>query len=105
MARPKKSPRGEKSQAIRAYLTQHKRAKPKVVIAALAEQGITVTGPMVSNTKTRMKLSRRRRKVAQTNAEVAGLSLKNLMAAKKLVKSVGGFQQAREAVDALAKLS
>jgi arginine repressor len=105
MARPKKPARGVTSKAIRDYLTAHKKAKPKEVIAALAEQGVTVTGPMVSNMKTRMKLSRRRKKVARTSGEVSGFSLQSLLAAKKLVNAVGGFQQAREVVNALEKLS
>ena len=104
MARPKKSPHGTKSQAIRDYLSANKKAKATEVVAALAEKGVTVSTNMVYNLKARKKMGRRRRK-AESNGQVVGLSITNLIAAKKLVDTVGGVEQAREAINALAKLA
>ena len=104
MARPKKSPRGTKSQAIRDYLAANKKAKASEVVAALAAQGISVSTPMVYSLKARNKMGKRRRK-AESNGQTIGLSISGLLAAKKLVDTVGGIEQAREAINALAKLA
>jgi hypothetical protein len=104
MARPLKQPRGAKTQAIRDYLSANKKAKASEVVSALAEKGITISPAAVYNLKARKRMGRRRRK-AEANGQVVGLSIDHLIAAKKLVDTVGGVQQAREAVDALAKLS
>jgi len=104
MARPKKSPRGTKSQAIRDYLAANKTAKASEVVAALAEKGITVSAPMVYSLKARKKMGQRRRK-AEASGQTVGLSISGLLAAKKLVDAVGGIEPAREALNALAKLS
>jgi hypothetical protein len=104
MARPRKAPRGAKSQAIRDYLSTNKKAKTSEVVAALAANGIPVSGQMVSSIKARRRMGKRRRK-AEANGQVVGLSLTNLLAAKKLVDTVGGIDQAREAINALAKLA
>ena len=104
MARPKKSPHGTKSQAIRDYLATNKKAKASEVVAALAEKGISVSTPMVYSLKARKKMGTRRRK-AEANGHTVGLSISNLLAAKKLVDTVGGIEQAREAINALAKLA
>ena len=47
----------------------------------------------------------KRRRKAESNGQVVGLSITNLIAAKKLVDTVGGVEQAREAINALAKLA
>jgi hypothetical protein len=104
MARPKKQPRGAKSQAIRDYLSGNKRAKASEVVSALAEKGITVTPAAVYNLKARKRMGRRRRR-AEANGQTVGLSIDHLLAAKKLVDTVRSVQQAREAIDALAKLA
>ena len=104
MARPKKAVRGEKSQAIRDYLAANKKAKASEVVAALGEKGIKVSTAAVYNLKARKKMGTRRRK-AEANGQTVGLSITDLIAAKKLVDSVGGIEQAREAINALAKLA
>ena len=104
MARPKNSPRGTKSQAIRDYLGENKKAKASEVVAGLAEKGISVSTQMVYNLKARKSMGKRRRK-AEATGQVVGLSITNLIAAKKLVDTVGGIEQAREAINALAKLA
>jgi len=104
MARPKKSPRGTKSQAIRDYLAANKKAKASEVVAALAEKGISVSAPMVYSLKARKKMGKRRR-TAEASGQTVGLSISGLIAAKRLVDSVGGIEPAREALNALAKLA
>ena len=104
MARPKKSPRGTKSQAIRDYLAANKKAKASEVVVALGEKGIKVSTAAVYNLKARKKMGTRRRK-AEASGQTVGLSISGLLAAKKLVDAVGGIEPAREALNALAKLS
>jgi hypothetical protein len=103
----KKQDRGVKTQAIRDYLSANKEAKAPEVVAALAEKGITITPAAVYNLKARKKMKRRVRQARAGGNEVGNglVSIDGLIAAKKLVDSVGGFNQAREAIDALAKLS
>lgn len=103
MARPKKAPRGVKSQAIREYLAANKKAKASEVVTALAEKGISISPAAVYNLKARSSMRKRRRK-AEEEGQVVGLSIDGLIAAKKLVDLVGGFEAARDAINALAKL-
>ena len=108
MARPKKAPRGAKSQAVRDYLSANKDAGPSAVVAALKEQGVSVSLPTVSAIKAKMGLSkkRRRRKAARgalANGSV-GLSVDDLLRAKKLVDQIGA-ERAMEAIEALARLA
>jgi hypothetical protein len=99
----KKAARGEKSQAVRDYLSANKKAKGSEVVAALAEKGIKVSLPMVYNLKARNRMGKRRRKAQAAGQEVK-VSLTHLVAAKKLADEVGGIDQALAAVQALAKL-
>jgi hypothetical protein len=103
VARSNKSPHGSKSNAIREYLKAHKKAKASEVVAALAEQGVTVSPAAVYNLKARNSMGKRR-KHARASGQTVSLSISHLLAAKKFADAVGGIDQAREAVDALAKL-
>jgi hypothetical protein len=47
----------------------------------------------------------KRRRKARADGQTVGLSISGLIGAKKLLDAVGGFDQARAAVDALAKLA
>lgn len=99
----KKAKHGEKSQAIRDYFKASPKAKASEVVTALAEKGIKVSAPMVYALKARNAMGKRRKKARSAGKEI-GLSISGLLAAKKLVDQVGGIDQAREALDALAKL-
>ena len=99
----KKSKHGTKSQAIRDYLNENKKAKATEVVAALDAKGIKVSTGMVYKLKARNQMGKRRRK-AEAGGQVIGLSITHLLAAKKLVKETGGIKQAQEALSALAKL-
>jgi hypothetical protein len=72
-------------------------ARPKDVIATLAAKKIKVAPAQVSNLKAKLAVKRKGKKAA------AGLSLDSLLAAKKLVDTLG-IERAKEAIDALAKL-
>lgn len=99
----KKAVRGEKSQAIRDYFKANPKAKASEVVSALAEKGIKVSTPMVYTLKARNTMGKRRKQARAAGKDIS-LAISGLLAAKKLVDQVGGIEQAREALDALAKL-
>jgi arginine repressor len=103
MARKSGGP--NKSQAIRAYKSTHKRSKPKEIAAALAKEGVTVTPAFVStvlSTARRKKGKGTRRPAAK--AASGGSAYSQLIQARKLADQMGGIDKAREALDALAKI-
>jgi arginine repressor len=86
--------------------------RPRDVVAALKEQGITVSPAQVGQILKSMGLKRCRhgRKAAAMAGRSAAsmgemLTLDNLLAAKKLVNQLGSIDAAKQAVDALVKLS
>jgi arginine repressor len=94
-----------------------KPVRPRDVLAALAEQGIDVSRAQISAVLAGMGMRRRRRRrgkvVANGNAAAAyataatspALTLQSLLAAKRLADQLGSVDAAKQAVDALAKLS
>lgn len=95
-----------KSKAIRAYLEEHQDAGPTEVVAALRKRRMRVTTALVSNVKARMAGKkppvRKRRRARQSANDV--LSFSSLMQAKKLAERFGGVENARRALNVLAKL-
>src|SRR3712207_5965797 len=94
-----------KSAAIRAYLATNRKAKPKDVVAALAEQGITVSPQMVSTIKSKTKGRRgrpKRTRVAQVRENERGNGFVALDAALNFVEACGGIGQAKQLIDKLA---
>jgi hypothetical protein len=93
-----------------------KRVRPRDVIAALRGEGIEVSFAQVGQVLKTMGMRRRRRgrkpagermssaRAAHT-AGSTSLSLDALIAAKKLADQLGGVHVAKQAMDALAKLS
>jgi hypothetical protein len=108
-----KKSRGEgpnKSEAIRAYTKKNADAGPTEVAAALAKDGIEVTAAFVSTV-----LSNDRRKSGKSGkrggkgrgraaAASTGASLEHLIEAKKLIQKMGGIDEARQAINLLAKI-
>jgi hypothetical protein len=94
-----------KSEAIRSYKSKNPDAGPKAIAAALADDGIKVTPAFVSTV-----LSNDKRKGGSTGrgrgrrAGGGNASLDNLIQAKKLAEQMGGIEQARAALDALARI-
>ena len=60
-----------KSAAIREYLAANPEAKPKEIVAALADKGITVSPNMVSIVKAKTKIKSARRKRTDSSADNA----------------------------------
>jgi hypothetical protein len=79
------------------------KAKAFEVVAALAEKGIKVSTPIVYTLKARNTMGKRRKR-ARAGGQTISLSITSLLAAKKFVDQAGGMGQAREALEALAKL-
>lgn len=93
-----------------------KRVRPRDVIAALRSEGTDVSFAQVGQVLRTMGMRRRRRgRRAAGERATAGrashamastpLSLEALIAAKKLADQLGSVQAAKQAMDALAKLS
>lgn len=93
-----------------------KRVRPRDVIAALRAEGLKVSFAQVGQVLKTMGMRRRRRgrkpagegaasaRTTRTNASTT-ISLDALIAAKKLADQLGGVQAAKQAMDALARLS
>lgn len=93
-----------------------KRVRPRDVVAALREEGLDVSFAQVGHVLKSMGMRRRRggrkpggaraagTRAAHANAS-ATISLDALIAAKKLADQLGGVQAAKQAVDALARIS
>jgi hypothetical protein len=103
-----------KSDHVRRYLSKHPAAKPKEIHEGLTSEGVEVSMALINRIKygpgsgRKGKRGGRRRRRAVATAAANGsnqLSLEHLLAAKKLVQQLGGIESAKQAVDALAKLS
>lgn len=103
---------GSKADSIRQVAgSLPKPVRPRDVVATLADQGVSVSSAQVSQVLKGMGLKPRRR--GRKSAARAGraattseaLSLENLLAAKRLVNQLGSVEAAKQAVDALVKLS
>ena len=104
-------PEVSKSQAVRNYLKEHRRALPVAVSVALKAQGVDVDPKYVSNIKFQMGIKKRRRKAAASEPAAAekpvakdAISLSALLEAKKLVAKLGSTEAAKKAILALAQL-
>jgi len=99
-----------KTQAVKDYLAANPGAGPKAVSDALNAQGIDVKPNYVSIIKFQSKKKRRGKAKAAAGPSAApaasseGLSIELLVKAKKVAESLGGVEEARKAMDALAKL-
>lgn len=95
-----------KTQAVKEYMSQNRKASPKEVSEALTKQGIEVSPNYVSTIKSKLKKRRRRpRKVGAAAASPTDrLSLSALLDAKRFAERIGNLDKAKELLDALAKL-
>ena len=118
MPRPKKSRKTKGEQPSRAEMIRQtaqalgKRVRPRDIIAALKEKGVSVSHTLVSKTLAAAGFRRRRRRRkprASANARQAAsgsgpLDLGALIAAKALIEKVGGIENAQAAISVLKKL-
>lgn len=97
-----------KSVAIRSYRNDNPEAGPKAIAAALADDGIKVTPAFVStvlsNDKRKSGKSSGRGRGPGRRAAGSDSSVDSLIQAKKLADQMGGIEQARAALDALARI-
>lgn len=99
-----------KSQAIRDYIKANPDAGPTAVADALnTREGWKISAAYVSTIKNKLKqpgttrgAGRRGRSSGGTDG---GLSEKSLMQAKELLKQAGGINQAKAALELLARLT
>ena len=90
--------------AAKAMQEKGEKPRPVVIIATLKKQGIAVSSPQVSMVLKRMGLRPSRgRKAAATGGRSGGISVEDLLAAKKLVSQFGTTARAMAALEALQK--
>ena len=94
------------SQLVRDYKSQHTQAKPKAIAEALNGQGTKISPQHVSTilSNWRRKKERTAKRGPATNGNSVGIDVAQLVKAKTLVEKLGGVEQARKMVDALAKI-
>ena len=88
-------------------------AAPKDIIKVLGARRIKVSSALVSNvraamaggSRTRGKGKSRRRGRPRRSAPNGSVVLADLLEAKRLIEKTGGIEQAKQALDALARLS
>jgi len=101
-----------KSDHVRRYLSKHPSAKPKEIYQGLTGEGVEISMALINRIKYGPGSGRKGKRGGRRRRAVAGgtngsnqLSLDHLLAAKKLVEQLGSVESAKQAVDALAKLS
>lgn len=111
MPRAKKTPKVNRSAAIRGYLAEHAGASPSEIKSALAAQGIEVSDSLVSAVKYkqpkrgRKRKAKRGRKAATAKGRNGTVSIANLVAAQALVRKAGGIDNASQALAVLKRLN
>lgn len=103
------SRRSSGSEAIRGYLRQHPKAGPKEIQASLQKHGVNVSPGLISfvkyhKPKRRAKAPSVRLAARRTPAKSAGITVEQLLEAKRLADSLGGIAAVRQALDALERL-
>jgi hypothetical protein len=104
-----------KAQSIRDMANElGKKSRPRDIIAALAEKGITVTSPQVSMTlkAAGLRRGRRRKKVAATvtakkasrNDKGQTINVNDLIQVRELAIKLGGMDKLKESLAALEEL-
>jgi hypothetical protein len=88
-----------------------KKARPRDIIAALAEKGIVVSSPQVSSTLKAAGMRRGRRKkskpgfvVPKPSVNGHGFDINEMVKVKKLAEEIGGMAKVKELAAALERL-
>jgi hypothetical protein len=104
--RAKRGGKGNQSEVIRDYFTDHPEAKPKQVQTALAKRGLKVSTGLISNVKhTFLKRQAAPKvRVAARMTTSSGLTFEQLVEVKRFADSVGGIDMLRSALDSLQQL-
>jgi soluble cytochrome b562 len=96
-----------KSQLIRDYRSSNPNATAREIQDALKKRGVKVATPLIYNVLSTEKKRRKGRRSRAVNGRSNGdsISVESLLEAKKLVASVGSIDEAKRALNTLAKLS
>jgi hypothetical protein len=84
-------------------------ARPRDIIASLAEDGVKVSRALVTNVLKRRGTGKKRgrkraRVVARRSASREAISMTGLLTAKRMVDEMGSVADAKKALDAFARL-
>ncbi len=97
-----------KAQAVRDYLKAHPSTGNKEIAQALTKQGIKISANHVANIKSKMAVSKgkrkRRSKAATAMSTKSGVSVHEIKAAFGLLKECGGIENAKKALDAAREI-
>jgi hypothetical protein len=97
-----------KSQTVRDYLKAHPSTSNKEVAEALTKQGIRISPNHVANIKSKMAISKgkrkRRSKAATAMSTKTGVGVHEIKAAFSLLKQCGGIECAKAALDAAREI-
>lgn len=103
-----------KTEAILKYVADNPKKPPREVAADLTAQGVPVSAAYVSNVKSGGRRKKKKsRGVGRPRKSVGGASggnslsvaVDSLIRAKRLADQLGGIEKAKQAMDALARLS
>jgi hypothetical protein len=116
-AKSSASANGSRSANVRRHLEEKPDAPAADIVQAMEKQGMPISATLVYNIKREMGLSkprkRGRRRKAAAAAQGGGkkaragdnVSLSALLKAKRMAEGMGGIERAKNALDALSKLS
>ncbi len=97
-----------KAQSVRDYLKAHPGTANKEVAEALTKQGIKISANHVANIKSKMAVSKgkrkRRSKAATAMSTKSGVGVHEIKAAFVLLKQCGGVESAKKALDAAREI-
>ena len=97
-----------KAQTVRDYLKAHPSIANKEIAEALTKQGIKISANHVSNIKSKMAVSKgkrkRRGKAATAMSTKSGIGVHEIKAAFGLLKQCGGIENARKSLDAAREI-
>jgi hypothetical protein len=102
--------RGEKTKAVREYITANPKASPKEIVAGLASTGMKIKIGLANSLKyAKMKPGRRRAPVVASAARRArtsngAVTVDQLLEVKRLSDSFGGIEHVRAALESLEML-
>lgn len=99
--------RGEKTRAVREYITANPTASPKEIVAGLAATGMKIKLGLANSVKYAKRKPGRRK--APSVASVArrtsnGVTVDQLLEVKRLADSFGGIEHVRAALESLEML-
>ena len=97
-----------KAQTVREYLKAHPGTANKEVSEALTKQGIKISPNHIANIKSKMAVSKgkrkRRSKAATAMSAKGGVSVHEIKAAFVLLKECGSIENAKKALDAAREI-